>query len=97
LLRQDDEIIARNQVDMPYAYVVYDHTRAENVEVIRRWLRLQDIHLAGRYGEWEYYNSDHAFLAGRKAAEIVGAELGERASSADLAGTPSSRSQTVST
>jgi UDP-galactopyranose mutase len=97
LLRADDQIIARNQVDMPYAYVVYDHTRAENVEVIRRWLGLQDIHLAGRYGEWEYYNSDHAFLAGRKAAEIVGAALSERASSADLAGSPSSRSQTVST
>jgi UDP-galactopyranose mutase len=97
LLREDDQIIARNQVDMPYAYVVYDHARADNVEVIRRWLGLQDIHLAGRYGEWEYYNSDHAFLAGRKAAEIVGAALGERANSADLAGTPSSRSQTVST
>ncbi len=27
--------------------------------------------LAGRYGEWEYYNSDHAFLAGRKTAEAA--------------------------
>jgi UDP-galactopyranose mutase len=27
--------------------------------------------LAGRYSEWEYYNSDHAFLAGKKAAEAV--------------------------
>jgi len=30
--------------------------------------------LAGRYAEWEYYNSDHAFVAGKKAAEQV-AEL----------------------
>ena len=30
-----------------------------------------DIVLAGRYSEWEYYNSDHAFLAGKKAAEKV--------------------------
>jgi UDP-galactopyranose mutase len=30
-----------------------------------------DIILAGRYPEWEYYNSDHAFIAGRKAAEQV--------------------------
>ncbi len=30
-----------------------------------------DIVLAGRYSEWEYYNSDHAFLAGRKAAQAV--------------------------
>ena len=27
--------------------------------------------LAGRYSEWEYYNSDHAFVAGRKAAEAA--------------------------
>jgi protoporphyrinogen oxidase len=71
LLRADDRVIAKNQVDMPYAYVVYDHARAANVEIIRRWLAARDIHLAGRYSEWEYYNSDHAFLAGRKAAERV--------------------------
>jgi protoporphyrinogen oxidase len=75
LLHEDDSIVARNQVDMPYAYVVYDHARAANVDIIRRWLSLHDIHLAGRYGEWEYYNSDHAFLAGRKAAAAVSARL----------------------
>lgn len=31
----------------------------------------QDIILAGGYSEWEYYNSDHAFLAGKKAADEV--------------------------
>jgi UDP-galactopyranose mutase len=66
-----DPIVARNEVDMPYAYVVYDHARADNVGVIRHWLRARDIELAGRYSEWEYYNSDHAFLAGKKAAERV--------------------------
>ena len=35
-----------------------------------------DILLAGRYSEWEYYNSDHAFIAGQKAAMQV-AELTE--------------------
>ena len=54
---------------MPYAYVVYDHARARNVATIRDWLAEHDILLAGRYSEWEYYNSDHAFLAGRNAAE----------------------------
>jgi protoporphyrinogen oxidase/glycosyltransferase involved in cell wall biosynthesis len=69
MLRPDDRIVAANQVDMPIAYVVYDHDRANNVEVIRRWMAQHDIILAGRYSEWEYYNSDHAFVAGRKAAE----------------------------
>ncbi len=70
-IRADDPIWAANQVDLPVAYVVYDHGRAENVERIREWLGTHDIILAGRYSEWEYYNSDHAFIAGMKAARAV--------------------------
>jgi UDP-galactopyranose mutase len=73
LLRPDDRILARNQVDMPYAYVVYDHARKQNVAIIRNWLAEHDILLAGRYSEWEYYNSDHAFIAGRRAAQMAAA------------------------
>jgi UDP-galactopyranose mutase len=69
MLREDDQILVRNQVDMPYAYVVYDHARAQNFRVINEWCARHDIILAGRYSEWQYYNSDHAFLAGRAAAE----------------------------
>jgi protoporphyrinogen oxidase len=83
LLRADDEIIASNQVDMPFAYVVYDHARAENVEIVRNWLGSHDIHLAGRYSEWEYYNSDHAFLAGRRVAEVVAGKLKETSAAAE--------------
>jgi UDP-galactopyranose mutase len=65
----EDPVWAANQLDLPYAYVVYDHARAEHVDAIREWLAERDILLAGRYSEWEYYNSDHAFLAGKRAAE----------------------------
>jgi len=71
LARPSDPVWAANMVDMPHAYVVYDHARPKNVGLIRQWLEEHDIHLAGRYSEWEYYNSDHAFLAGKKAAESV--------------------------
>ena len=71
LFRDDDPVWAANQVDLPYAYVVYDHARADNVAVVREWLARNDVVLAGRYSEWAYYNSDHAFLAGRNAAEQV--------------------------
>ena len=71
MITEADRILVANQVDMPYAYVVYDHQRKHNVEVIRQWLDSHDILLAGRYSEWEYYNSDHAFLAGKKVAEAV--------------------------
>lgn len=70
-IREDDEVVTANLTDMPYAYVVYDHARATNVATVRAWMEQHDIVLAGRYSEWEYYNSDHAFLAGKKAAEKV--------------------------
>jgi protoporphyrinogen oxidase len=78
LRRADDTVLARNEVDMPYAYVIYDHARAHNVGLIRDWLWQHDITLAGRYSEWEYYNSDHAFIAGRKAADSVRSRLDSR-------------------
>jgi UDP-galactopyranose mutase len=71
MLRPEDTMITTSQVDMPYAYVVYDHARAANVALCKGWLARHDILLAGRYSEWEYYNSDHAFIAGKKAAEAV--------------------------
>ncbi|MDM5182203.1 NAD(P)-binding protein [Massilia sp. DJPM01] len=83
MLRPDDRIITANLVDMPYAYVVYDHARAANVARVKAWLARYDIVLAGRYSEWEYYNSDHAFIAGKKAAEAV---LRQRADAAQNVG-----------
>lgn len=79
LITPDDPIWVANQLDLPYAYVVYDHARAGHVATIRRWLETHDVLLAGRYSEWEYYNSDHAFLAGRTAAEAVRERAGRRA------------------
>ena len=78
----EDAILAANQVDMPYAYVVYDHDRAAHVETIRSWVARSNIILAGRYSEWEYYNSDHAFVAGRNAA--AQAELINEQMTADM-------------
>ncbi|ORM63929.1 hypothetical protein HA45_12440 [Pantoea rodasii] len=75
LFNVSDKVICAHQVDMPYAYVVYDHQRRKNVSLIRDWLQQQGITLSGRYSEWEYYNSDHAFLAGKRAAEKVASNL----------------------
>lgn len=72
-----DPIWATNQLDLPRAYVVYDHARQESVATIREWLASLDILLAGRYSEWEYYNSDHAFVAGQRVADTVRRLLGE--------------------
>jgi len=77
LIRKDDPIWVATQCDLPHAYVVYDFARKESVKLIRDWLATGNIQLAGRYSEWEYYNSDHAFLAGKNAAEQALATLGK--------------------
>jgi UDP-galactopyranose mutase len=71
MIGSEDPILTALQCDLPYAYVVYDHARKKAVETIREWLKEKGILLAGRYSEWEYYNSDHAFIAGKRAADMT--------------------------
>lgn len=79
MMNPEDKVITVNLVDMPYAYVIYDHARAKNVATVKAWMLKHNIILAGRYSEWEYYNSDHAFLAGKKAAELIAHQLSPKA------------------
>jgi UDP-galactopyranose mutase len=85
MINADDPVLVRNQVDLPYAYVVYDHGRADSVALIREWAEQHDIILAGRYSEWEYYNSDHAFIAGRTAAARASQRMKAKSDAAALA------------
>jgi UDP-galactopyranose mutase len=61
--------------DLPYAYVIHDHERDERVRVIRDWLALHDIVLAGRYSEWSHHDAAHSFLSGRAAADRAHASV----------------------
>ena len=78
LFTAEDKVLTASEADIHYAYVIYDHARESNVSLIREWLLQYDITLAGRYSEWEYYNSDHAFIAGKKAAEKIMAQPATR-------------------
>jgi protoporphyrinogen oxidase len=71
LLDASDSLLTSNEVDIFHAYVIHDRDRAGRVTMIRDWLARFDIALAGRFGEWEHVSSDHAFVAGRKAAEAA--------------------------
>jgi protoporphyrinogen oxidase len=53
------------------AYVIYDLDHAQNVAVIRDWLAEQEIFIAGRFGEWQYLNMDHAMRSGRETARAI--------------------------
>jgi UDP-galactopyranose mutase len=84
IVKREDPVWTANQVDLPYAYVVYDHARPANVKTIVGWTSKQDIILEGRYSEWEYYNSDHAFLAGKKGADKVRESQRQRSAAANM-------------
>ena len=58
-----------------YAAMIDDAERAEQVELIRHWLRARDIELAGYFAEWNGVDVPHPFLAGKAAAERVEDDL----------------------
>jgi protoporphyrinogen oxidase len=71
ILESSDRIELVHTQEVVPAYVIYDLEHARNVDVIRSWLRGNDIVVAGRFGEWQYFNMDHAMNSGRQAARLV--------------------------
>ncbi len=68
ILRPDDTVELVHAQEIAPAYVIYDLAHAKNVQTIREWLAAHDVHVAGRFGEWQYFNMDHAMKSGRDAA-----------------------------
>lgn len=73
LLRSTDEVVAGRARTLSHANVVFDHSRAEALAVIKPFLAEHGIVLAGRYGEWEYHWTDDAANSGWRAAATIAA------------------------
>jgi UDP-galactopyranose mutase len=71
ILRDSDRIELADVHEIVPAYVVYDIDHARNVETVRSWLAEHGIHVAGRFGEWQYFNMDHAMKSGRDLARSL--------------------------
>lgn len=69
VLREDDEILVSNVIDIRCAYVIHDRARQEALKVIHPYLQSENIHAIGRYGNWEYSSMESAILYGRDMAE----------------------------
>lgn len=74
ILHSPADIVWRGHVDVHYAYPVYTHPRPGIVQAIKDWLRPRDIYTLGRFGDWEYINSDKCVAKGL----ALGRELRER-------------------
>lgn len=73
LLGSSQELLWNGHIDVKYAYPVYTHKRPELVRQIKDWLAKYHIYTIGRFGDWEYINSDKCIkkglIIGRKLAQ----------------------------
>jgi len=75
LKQPTDGVLHASIVDMPVAYVIYEENRKATVKLIKEWLADHGIQTAGRFGDWEYYNTDHSMLAGKRVADTVNGQM----------------------
>jgi protoporphyrinogen oxidase len=69
ILREDDRILFRKSMLLPYANVIFDHDRAAALKTVHGYLDEIGIAYCGRYGDWGYMWTDESFKSGELAAE----------------------------
>jgi protoporphyrinogen oxidase len=71
ILRSSDRIVVEDQINIPYAYVVFDFNREPSLRTIHAWMESVDLYPCGRFGEWGYHWSFEAIESGKRVAEKV--------------------------
>jgi len=68
-LAAQDEILFVHHLRWPYANVVFDIGMEARRDLVRAYVESQGIHLAGRFGEWDYLWSNQSFMSGLRAGQ----------------------------
>jgi protoporphyrinogen oxidase len=76
ILLSSDSITVEDQIDIPYAYVVFDFNREPSLRTIHAWMESVGLYPCGRFGEWGYHWSFEAIESGRNVAARVAEQLG---------------------
>jgi protoporphyrinogen oxidase len=71
VLREDDQILFRHAMHIPYANVIFDLDCAAALATVHGYLEDIGVVWAGRYGDWAYIWTDQAFMSGENAAQKV--------------------------
>ncbi len=71
ILQKEDPILAECCLDIPCAYVIYDHQYRPSVDLILQFLYEQGIWSIGRYGEWKYSGMEEAIWQGKQVADQI--------------------------
>lgn len=70
-LKSHDQVMVKNVLDIPYAYVIHDDFRHRNLSKIMSCLASHGIFSTGRYGGWKYASMEDALLQGKEIAEAI--------------------------
>ncbi|HYW38908.1 MAG TPA: NAD(P)-binding protein [Terriglobales bacterium] len=68
-LREDDQLLDRRAMLIPYANIIFDLERAATLKLVHGYLDELAIAYCGRYGDWGYLWTDESFKSGELAAE----------------------------
>ena len=74
ILTTPDDVMWTDHVDVKYAYPVYTHQRPAQVQAIKEWLATYHIYTVGRFGDWEYINSDRCLMQGLRLGQQLRAQ-----------------------
>jgi protoporphyrinogen oxidase len=69
VIRSWEDIVCHDVCRKNYSYVVYDYAYEKNIGLIREWFSSQNLHLAGRFGFFEYANVDGIIWRNLQLAE----------------------------
>lgn len=64
-----DKILFTRSWKNRYAYIVYSHDLEKNLEIVRNFLSNKGIDLLGRFGDYNYFNSDQCIESVMKYVE----------------------------
>ncbi len=71
LLKSENEVIARNILRIPVAYVTYDKHRTALAQTVLETLAAKGVYSIGRFGAWKYSYMEEAILEGKVTAEKI--------------------------
>ncbi len=71
ILKENDKILFQKAWLSPYAQIIFDHERKDNVELLHDFLINHKIYFGGRYADWNYAWSDESFLSGEEVAKKI--------------------------
>ncbi len=70
-LADQPDILFVEHMRLPYGNVVFDVGMEARRDKVRRWVASCGVHVAGRFGEWDYLWSNQSTLSGMRAAEAA--------------------------